>query len=269
MGNQKKKEESGCDLIEFLYKDKNYIDSFYSQIFQGDIQKVTKNSTEKQMLTNKLEGGIPTVVKGALQSNEENSEGISQEINPHDSKILKLFSEIEVKMCENIGQSKTNGLNKFHGILNIVDYDIMKERFANLSTSGLLAIGLNQPNIKNDALDKIEQLGMPIENLMNAMLKMYQSGCDMVLTLRNKEKLLVPLEREFLTMNSYDIHRVFGERLPGEWIVVGVLNCVNKLNQGNALSAMLQQLEGVIKTAFEEGTYEYVLKPIAIYRRLK
>ncbi len=98
---------------------------------------------------------------------------------------------------------------------------------------------------------------------------MYQSGCDMVLTLRNKEKLLVPLEREFLTMNSYDIHRVFGERLPGEWIVVGVLNCVNKLNQGNALSAMLQQLEGVIKTAFEEGTYEYVLKPIAIYRRLK
>lgn len=270
MGKKNGKKENKYQLIEFLYKDKNYIDSLYAQIFQGDLQKVSKNSQSKELTTNQLSGGIG-LISGQVDSSSENAEEIQMEIHPHDSKILKLFEELEVNNCNVISESILNGLNKFHGRIEITDYDITKSQFDIMNRSGFMDMALGMANESNDDEDIFSiasEYNISKATFINEIIQLQPSGCDMVLTLSNKDIVLVPIIKEFLTMNVVDILRVYGHNIPGEWKIIGIFNSMGKSEYSNKIFSSITTFQKEITKSFSTQP-SYVLKPIIIYRVLK
>lgn len=62
MGNSTEKEK--FPLMEFFYKDIELIESFYSQMFGGDLRSVQKIITESEEVATALDAGIPSFFKG-------------------------------------------------------------------------------------------------------------------------------------------------------------------------------------------------------------
>lgn len=265
MGSKKRQEEQN-ELIEFLYKDMDYIESFYSQIFQGNLSKVSKNSVSKESNNTQLKGSVG-IAGGEIRSNSENEEQILEEINPHDSKILKLFEELDIKSCNKMQESILYGINIFNGTLEITDYDILKEQFDFMDTSGLLEMAFKFSDVKIPDAGGFDN--SQLINLINMVVKFQPNGCDFILKLPNKEHMIVPLKKEYLTMKSTDIYRIYGSNIPGTWSVMGVLNTSTKTKSENELSDMLMGVQSEIKEIFKAKTPSHILKPIAIYRKLK
>lgn len=263
---RKKEEQEEYTLIEFLYKDLNYIESFYSQIFMGDIKKILKSSSSSQTALNSVKGSAG-VVGGEIQSSDENKEDITEEIIPHDNKILKLFEEISPRFCNKICEAKLNGLNKFHGLLEITDYDITKDQFEFIFSTGLLETLFASGDVQMP--QSAVNSGLSIAGLIKMMLQFQPSGCDIILTLSNKDKILLPLEKQYLCMKSEDIRRVYGSKLPGEWNIIGVLNSARRTSTENTLDASLYEAQEKVMEALNSKRPDYVLKPIIIYRKLK
>ena len=271
MGSKKDEKEQENELVEFLYKDNNYIDSFYSQIFQGDLQKISKNSTSKESTVNQLALGVG-FASGKLDANKENAEGFIEEILPHDSKIMKLFEELIIKSCNTTKESKVNSLNRFHGFIEILDNECTKKQFDVLESTGLLEIALGLSNAMegdDGTISTIIGNGFSLASLVTAMIKMQSNGCDIILTLNNNEKILVPIDRNFLTMKVSDILRVYGNCIPGEWIVVGIYDCTRKQVSSNTIDSAMKEVQVQMDNAFSLQRPTSVLKPIAIYRKLK
>lgn len=270
MGSKKDKEEQEIELVEFLYKDMNYIDSFYSQIFQGNLQKISKNSASKDAVVNQLSGSVG-FVSGEVNSNSENTEGIVEEILPHDSKVIKLFDELTINPCNTTKESKIKGLNRFHGVIEILDNEYTKEQFEILEQTGLLdaALKLNEVVNNDKNVATIVNQGLSLSSLVCAMVKMQTNGCDIILTLNNKEQILIPIDRKFLTMRVEDILRVYGNFMPGEWNVVGIYDNVRIHSSSNTIDSAIKEVQVQMDGAFGLQKPKSVLKPIAIYRKLK
>lgn len=265
---RKTEEQEEYALIEFLYKDLSYIESFYSQIFQGDIKKILKNSSSGQTIAGEVKGTIG-VVGGTVKSNDENKEGITEEIAPHDSKIMKLFEEIKPRFCNKTSEAKLNGINKFHGLLEITDYDIIKEQFDFIFSSSFFEKALSASMDTVNIPQGLANMGLSFSELIKMVLKFQPSGCDIVLTLSNKEKILLPLEKQYLSMKSEDINRVYGSKLSGEWNVIGVLNSARRTASESPMSSALFSIQESVYGALNNALPGYVLKPVVIYRKLK
>ena len=263
---RKKEEQEEYALIEFLYKDMNYIESFYSQVFQGDIKKILKNSSNGQIVASEVKGTVG-VIGGTVKSNDENKEGITEEIAPHDSKIMKLFEEVHPRFCNKTNEAKLNGLNKFHGLIEITDYDITKEQFDYILSTNLIDSFIDLTAI--DIPETFTNSNLSIFSLIKTVLQFQPSGCDAILTLSNKEKILIPIEKQYLTMKSEDINRVYGSKMSGEWNVIGILNSARRTSTDDTLNEALFTMQNAIYEALNTTKPSYVLKPIIIYRKLK
>lgn len=270
MGSKKNKEEQEFQLVDFLYKDMNYIDSFYSQIFQGNLQKISKNSSSKDAIMGQFTGSLG-IISSKLDSNSENVEGIIEEILPHDSKIVMLFDELTINSCNTTREAKIKGLNRFHGSIEIMDNEYTKRQFDIMNQTGLLevALGSVEEFETDETISGIVGGGMSRSQLVNALIKMQSSGCDIILTLSNKERILIPIDRKFLTMMVEDILRVYGSIIPGEWNVIGIYDNVRTQKNDGTIGSAIKEFQSDMDKSLGLERPKSVLKPIAIYRKLK
>ena len=95
MGNETNTNREKIALIDFLYKDENLISSFYSQLFGGDLTALQKAEISADETNSTIDGNA-AFIKGGISSKRNNSQGLTQNINPYDYKIIELLEELNL-----------------------------------------------------------------------------------------------------------------------------------------------------------------------------
>ena len=119
-----------------------------------------------------------------------------------------------------------------------------------------------------DLGQQVRDLGFTLDDLFGAFTDFQPSGCDIVLTLLNKQKILVPLKVEHLMMNPEDIYRAYGTTLPGHWIIVGIFSKLRRPIENNLINQLFE-LENGMKQATGIQRIADIIKPILIYRKIR
>ena len=78
------------DLIDFLYIDKERIDSFISQLRNGTLRSVTKTIGTSEGSSLSTKGSIE-VVQGIWEKRNESNEKAAEEYDPYHSQIIQLM----------------------------------------------------------------------------------------------------------------------------------------------------------------------------------
>lgn len=109
-------------LIDFLYVDKERVDSFISQIRSGTLRSVTKTSGVSE--SSSLSGLVNMhVAKGTIQNGETNQSSASEQYDPYHFQILNLINDLGLRPLDDLESAigDTPKLVLFNGYVSIRD----------------------------------------------------------------------------------------------------------------------------------------------------
>ena len=234
-------------LLYFFYKDVNLIESFYAQLFGGNPESISRSMQTSESSGLGLRGGLP-IASGEKTGQTTETSTNAQIINPHDFKVLQLISKLDLKQIDllKVQQSqlvKATGSAKF------------------LSLDDLLPIAI--PMLSDDDFDnKIRK-----EDAV-ALFREFKIGTS--LYLRVKETgFSVPLNPNYLALNSLDISMLYGTSLPGEYSVLGIYHRSSKSDEGSFFG----EIQDGIKMFAEDNLgvkidNQRIIVPLLIYQEI-
>lgn len=266
-------ESTKVPIVEFLYKDKNLIDSFYAQIFQGNLSTLTTLAGTKISAKKSILGGVKGFVEGGADSIKEVSDEMQEYIDPHDYKISKLIEEIAPKISGY--DFKESQLIRVSGTISIMCKEYINSVIAPLKRMGVLQELYNSPtNMKVGIGKNRGDLGM--ETLMNIIIEMIPLGVTGILTTEDQDLLCV-LREECLMTPAAQLTAIFGSKLPGTFTVIGITNSKNEtsfedigLKAGSVdfVKAILA-FEDAPKSILSVSDASWIINPIVIYREIE
>ena len=112
-------------LYDFLYIDKNKIDSFYAQIFEGLLKQVEQNTSLSKNETEKMEGGIKPFINGEISGFKTIKESQNKTIDPAQIVILDTLSTLS-KNAIDIHDAKEGDIVITNGNLHIATNNMLK-----------------------------------------------------------------------------------------------------------------------------------------------
>lgn len=250
-------------LIDFLYKDMDLINSFYSQIFGGDIQNIVKSEITVDETTNKTDIGVPGTLGLKNQSRTSSDTSVSENFNPHDYKVIKLLECLNLSISD-ISSAPIGKLIAIKGNLIFRNYESLNKLLPFMGDNNLIP-GFNNPIDSNNKSKKSPTIG----KIMTQMFKMIPYGLEFEVTTSNNENAICILKDDYLTVNSNDLLRAYGTNIPDEWTIIGIIDSPVKLPRKSS---------NVFKSSIDEATNAFasmaldtdsaILRPIAIYRKL-
>lgn len=262
-----RKEESDTreeiTLVDFLYKDSNLINSFYSQIFGGDIESIVKNEVATDEATNNIKLGIPATVGLNNQIKTSMNMGVSQSINPHDHKVIKLIESFNLKHS-NISEHSTGTLLAIKGTLIFRNYDSINKLIPFMGENNLFP-DFNSPIDPNNKGKKALTFGKLVTQLLNMM----PYGLEFEVHTTNNENAICILKDEYLTIATNDLLRSYGVNIPGEWTIIGIADSpvtIPRKSFNNFKSSIDDATVAFTTKVLGEQTN--IIRPIAIYRKL-
>lgn len=264
MGKQEQLENSEeITLIDFLYKDTNLINSFYSQIFGGDLTALTKSEISADENSNDLTGSIK-LVKGSKLTKHSNTENTTKNINPYDSKVVELLHQFNLDILP-LKDAHGGSIIAIKGQLIYRNYDIIDKMLPFISKSKLVP-EFDKPIDPNArGKNKNNTVGKTIQ----AFIDMIPYGLEFAVETNTNETATCIINKEHLTISPDDLFRAYGNSLPGSWTIIGLLDITeNRVDDSN------QEFKGFIdiaNSAFASTVLENnanVIRPIAIYRKL-
>lgn len=262
-----RKEESNSrekiTLIDFLYKDSDLINSFYSQIFGGDIESIAKSEMATDEATNNVELGLIGTVGLNNQTRSSKDMGILQNINPHDHKVIKLIETFNLEQTS-LSNASTGTLIAVKGQLIFRNYDVINKLLPFLGDNNLIP-DFNTPIDTTKKGKKTLTLG----KVMDKVLSMIPYGLEFELQTIENENAICILKEEYLTISPNDLMRAYGVNIPSEWTTIGIIDSpikspIKSFNQfKNAIDEATKSL-----TTLVLGEEQTIIRPIAIYRKL-
>ncbi|AGF54769.1 hypothetical protein HMT_5 [Clostridium phage HM T] len=263
MGKDKHRDREEITLIDFLYKDTDLINSFYSQIFGGDLTNVVKSelSTDE---TNSLIEGNGGFIKGNISSKNSNNENITHNINPYDHKVIELLETFNLKKTT-LSEAASGTIIAIDGTLTYRNFDVVTQIIP-FATKNNLVPEFNtpvNPNLKGKS--KQNTLGAMIYD----MIKLIPYGLEFGLDTPTRESANCILKQDCLTISPDDLFRSYGISIPNSWTVIGILDTTEVRNSTN-IHEFRQLIDSSSATfssmVLNENTN--IIRPIAIYRKL-
>lgn len=265
MGNNEE-ENKESKIIDFLYKDSSLINSFYSQIFGGDIVAVEKSILDGQESNDTLSGTM-AVVKGESTSKEISQRKQIQNINPYDYKIIKLLDKLSLEE-NNLTSSNLYSIVSVKGSLYFRDYDVLTKLLPFMGKSGLVPeFNQSMPGVIGGKGNKNK---ITIGDMLSKAIELLPYGLEFDIETKNNKDAVCIIKENGLCISSNDILRAYGSKMPGEWVVIGILDKreVNSRTNGN-------QFKSVMDSALSEfvnliaDSKDNIIRPIVIYRELE
>lgn len=248
---QSKTQKERYALTDFLYKDAELLNSFYAQIFGGNLTGISKCTSENGEQTTTLKSSIP-VVNVSNEGKKSKTNSLNENLDPHDTKILDIFDKLNIKEYEGEISECSNGQ-----ILLIKGH----VKFRDFSAIHSLIPIIDSFMSGTAQAQEIQ--------MMKPLFSVFPTGIEVVLSSPSTE-FLIPIKESGLTMSSDDIIRTYGNDLTGKWNVIGILDQIRNINIQNPN----QDIRGISDTLSYEfrkitnSNFKYSLKPIVIYRNL-
>lgn len=263
MGKETSDNRKKTTLIDFLYKDTNLISSFYSQLFGGDLTALQKAEISIDESNSAIDGNA-AFIKGGVSSKQSNSQGLTQNINPYDSKVIELLETLNLKKIL-LSESDNGSIIAIEGKITYRNYDILSKIVPIISKMDLVP-DFNKPlNPNAQGKAKKNTLGMVINNLIS----MLPYGLEFELQTSNHEFATCIIKQDSLTISPDDLFRSYGNNIPGTWTIVGIIDSSeNRSATGkNTFKSGLDESTKAFADMFLNND-ETIIRPIAIYRYL-
>lgn len=263
MGENKLKDRSKITLIDFLYKDTTLINSFYSQIFGGDLTNIIKSEISADETNSLIEGSVG-FAKGNASSKHSDNQSITQNINPYDSKVIELLESFNLEKTT-LSEVISGSIIAIEGKLTYRNFDIVTQVIPFIAKNNLVP-EFKQPLDPNArGKSKNNTLGAMIQD----MITLLPYGLEFGVETDINEHATCILKRECLTISPDDLFRSYGNSIPNTWTIIGILDVteVRDVNTSNNFSLMIDSSSGVFSSMVLDKDTN-VIRPIAIYRKL-
>lgn len=262
---RKTEEKEKFSLMEFLYKDTETLESLYSQVFGGDLESITKTSGLEEAVT--MEGDLSIgVAKAIAKSNDKTSEGMDKKIIPKDSKIIELFSELNLKLYDKSLNKLPNGkLVKLEADISFKNLNSLKNILPLMSELNFIPFnefGLGEMNEKSK--------GLFIDFISNSLSK----GLDFELKTNRFETVACSIKDNYLSKDINEICKNYTSKYLGKWTIIGIFDNIRPIKYERPSTEMdiiesISDLENTLSdTLYPKNNNYFIIKPIVIYRVL-
>lgn len=264
MGKETNTSREETSLIDFLYKDVNLINSFYSQLFGGDLANIQKSEISVDESTTTIGGSAAGFAKADVSSKHSNNQNIIQSINPYDYKVIELIQEFNLqKTC--LEDVKNGSIIATEGNITYRNFDIITKILPFISKTDLVP-DFKKPVYPN-AKGKLKNL--TAGSMIQEMIKLLPYGLEFELITTNGENATCILKQEYLTISPDDLFRSYGTAIPSNWTVVGIVDISEKRTKSSndEFRSMIDFTSKAVEDmVLKSGTL--IIRPIAIYRKL-
>lgn len=261
MGNQ---ETTGLDfsektsLIDFLYIDKEKVDSFISQLQNGALRSVKTTNDITQGFSVSGEGSIPALAKGSVNNSNQDKNALEKQYDPYHSQLIELLNFLNLTILNDIPLLTEAQIVLLESQISIRNLDTLKKTIPILRDNKE-AFGFTNKNFKtvNDTIKLVE-----------SMFGIMPLSIDIELTFDSGISVNGPIKESGLSIKSDDLFRSYGTLLPGKWYTLGIIDKRPKYlpnpNANQSLYAFIDQIASSMSEVYTKSMIQ--ISPILVFR---
>lgn len=251
-------------LVDFLYIDKERLDSFISQITTGTLRSVTKIQNTSESSSHSASGDMK-VLKGELSKAQTSGIGSTEKYDPFYWQIINFLNTLSTNTIGKIDDSLLDGpkLTTLKGKLTV----------RNSNSIGSMSSTL----IKNPSLFGVNQKNHEIKNgikMFDELIRLLPDSITIGLELGDRNIVSGTLNSSGLQISKTDIVQQYGATLPGSWFVFGIFDYAPSqtpnyevefsASKDDILSNLSDQYSNALNTLCGGSPYKII--PVIIYR---
>lgn len=244
-------------LIDFLYVDKERVDSLISQLRNGTLRSVTKTigTSEGSSVSGKIN---VEVAAGKITSKQKSKEEAAEEYDPYHSQLIGLLNDLGLAPLKKLPAACSGRLVCIQAPIKIRDLHSIKKMMPFMEKNARL---FQIPNDKN------------IKGMIKIMSSMIQAMDDSIeLSIHFDDSLINGTLREgCLSIQQADLNRTYGISLPGQWYVLGILDSQPVTTDSSTMPGSIEDAVDACTAAINQlySHAQYGIVPILIYREIK
>lgn len=266
-------------IFDFFYLDNPKIKSFYAQLNGLGALNTLKNTSQIGD-TRKMEAtvGVPTVTGGKMGNDRTvntTSEQLYDGLPTMPREMINRLDELGYIYRE-LTPDNLGALVLLKGYLNITDIEVMKGVIEPTMKFTFNNVPTNSGAERAERKKLQEQMSPLIEFIKNIPFAL---SCNLFVKNEGDNSLTevwMSLSREDMSSNIHDINFKHGEKLAGQWYVLGVLDAIptsldtnsNILPNNDEMDQLRKAMSEMMKM-FGRNDGAYGMTPIAIFRVLK
>lgn len=260
MGNQASTEfnlSEKTTLIDFLYIDKEKVDSFLSQIQKGALRSVKKTNDITQGSSLSGEVSVPTLAKGTMSDTNQDKTSSEEQYDPYHSQLLDLVNFLSLPINNDIPETDGSQLVLLEAKISIRNLETLKK---------IIPIFRNNKEFFGFSNKSFQMLSKQLK-IAEEMLSLMPLSIDIEAKFDSGLSIKGPLKESCLSVKSDDLFRSYGTTLPGKWFILGIID----KNEPIVVQPDNQSLYGMIDT-ISNGFYdlystsELEILPILVFR---
>jgi hypothetical protein len=244
-----------ASLIDFLYVDKERVDSLVSQLYHGALRSVTKTTSIAQKTQKSVKGEIP-VLKGRYSNENKDTSEAAEQYDPYHSQLIQLLNDLSLPIIDALPYHCIGNLMLIRAPIQISDLHSLKRIFTNVEKTPSV---LGPTNIKETKANI---------KMVNGLLSMLDDSIGLSLIFDN-HLIKGTLREGGLSIKQSDLNRTYGISLPGEWYILGIVdsNCHTQLPSNSpAIETIIDTMSNAVNAVYSSSQYSII--PILIYREI-
>lgn len=246
-------------LIDFLYIDKERVDSFISQLKNGTLRSVTKTIGITEGSSMSANGNIG-IASGKIMSKDKSKEKSAEEYDPYHSQLIELLNDLSIAPLNELPQICSSELVCIQAPIKIRDLHSIKKLMPVIEKNSRFFQIPNDRSVKD------------IFKIMNSMIQAMDDAIE--LSIKFESTLISGTLREgCLSIQQSDLNRTYGINLPGKWYVLGILDShpigssMDNISANESIEDAVDSCTAAINKMYSNAQYGII--PILIYREIK
>lgn len=250
-------------LVDFLYIDRERLDSFISQITTGTLRSVTKVQNTSESSSRSGVGDVK-VLKGEISKAQTSGVGSTEKYDPFYWQIINLLNTLSTNAINIIDDSLLDGpkLVTLKGKLTVRD----SNSIGSISSSIIrtpASFGINPKD--REAKNNIK--------MVDELIRLLPNSITIGLELGDGNIVSGTLNPSGLQINKTDIVQQYGATLPGSWFVFGIFDYAPPIKPNyevkfstseGVFSNLSDQYSNILNSLCSGGPYKII--PVIIYR---
>ncbi|EEO27644.1 hypothetical protein [Oxalobacter paraformigenes] len=267
-GDQTSQEEKY--LFDFLYVDKERIAAYCAQLFPNGVHTTTKTySSDQSKQTEKVSLGFPKIVATESDSTDYITNSIERQYDATWHRTISFLQELNERgfISHDLTDASLGGIALIKGRLQILDIRMIKDMWDSIFEYQLNQMPENTTSERQNKQKMRTELKLTA-NVAKSMPHTIQLRC-----FNDKTDSWATLKPEGLIINPDDLAYKHGASIPGEWIIICILDAYPDSSDDTVFPPILNDMEvGMLKMLIQmkvmlgKSFNSYGITPLVIYR---
>lgn len=258
--------EERPDLLNFLYSDKDIINSFYAQLFNGLTKHIEQTETSQVDGILEIKGGIKIATGGAT-GKALHAKADKEIIDPHDVILLDVINELGPSIKSNITETTIGDIVLVHGNVYVMDKQIL--------LAGLdCLISIEDGNLAGHKDKKSKKKDRAIYDFLKKIIDAYPGDAKFVMHTKDGDEITGTLKLPFLMESITSACLKFGGNPMQACYVLGIVDGVpgeaafqNPFPSGTMDFPAIETMKAFRMTA-GRSEHAYAMRPISIFSKI-